>query len=486
MHPQWRQVRDLFERALEAQPPDVVAWVEHEAADSPEVRAEVLSLLRHHTRAGSFLVQPIADLLPNALAEARALEPGQTIGPYTVVREIGRGGMGRVYLATDGRLGRAVALKAIAPELTNDPSQRERLRREARAAAALAHPGICTIYALEEFDGDLYIAAEFVDGHTLRDEISGRHRPSARDVADTARQMASALASAHAGGITHRDLKPENVMRTADGRLKILDFGLARINAPASDPRTVHATRPGAVIGTPGYMAPEQLNGQPVDARTDVFAFGVMLYEYACGTHPFAAATPLAMAARVLESEAGPIDARCPDLAPSLAVVIERCLRKRPEERFDSGAEILKALGREDAARPVGRTAEWWRTHQLVAVALYFIASGLAWQIKEWVPGTPAPLFVAVAIAATAGAVFRGHLMFTERMNRPGLAVERRRAAPVTLVIDLLIAVALLSDGALLAPVRMLPATLTIALGVGVALARLVLEPSTTAAAFDA
>ena len=145
------------------------------------MRAEVRSLLDHHSRAGSFLTQPVAEAAPHLLEEEHTLEPGTVLGSYTVVREIGRGGMGRVYLASDGRLGRTVALKALAPQLTREPRHRDRLRREARAAAVLTHPGICTVYALEELDGELYIATEFVEGHTLRDEIAERHAAVARD-----------------------------------------------------------------------------------------------------------------------------------------------------------------------------------------------------------------------------------------------------------------------------------------------------------------
>ena len=193
------------------------------------MRAEVRSLLDHHSRAGSFLTQPVAEAAPHLLEDEHTLEPGTVLGSYTVVREIGRGGMGRVYLASDARLGRTVALKALAPQLTREAHHRDRLRREARAAAVLTHPGICTVYALEEFDGELYIATEFVEGHTLRDEIAAEQRPSLDAIVATARELASALASAHAKGITHRDLKPENVMRTQDGRIKMLDFGLARV-----------------------------------------------------------------------------------------------------------------------------------------------------------------------------------------------------------------------------------------------------------------
>src|SRR5262249_22548184 len=245
------------------------------------------------------------------------LPPGAVVGTYTIVREIGRGGMGRVYLATDARLGRTVALKALAPHLLRDPAQRERLRREARAAAMLSHPGICTVYALEEVDGDLFIATEFVDGRTLSEEIQSRHPRSSADVVRTAQELARALAAAHASGVVHRDLKPDNVMRTRDGRLKILDFGLARIESPRMPAGLV--TQPGVVVGTPAYMAPEQINGTAVDARADVFAYGVLMYEYACGVHPFEGGSPLAVVARVLESDARPLALRCPDLSSGMA-----------------------------------------------------------------------------------------------------------------------------------------------------------------------
>jgi serine/threonine protein kinase len=203
---QWHRVRALFESALDRPPADVERWLGDEAGDDDRVRAEVVSLLAHHARAGEFLTQPVADRLPDLLADDQPLSAGAVIGDYTIVREIGRGGMGRVYLANDARLNRPVALKALAPHLLQDPLQRERLRREARAAAALAHPGICTVFALEEIDGDLYIATEFIDGATLGEEIRSGRRPSEEQVARTARELAGALAAAHHAGIAHRDL----------------------------------------------------------------------------------------------------------------------------------------------------------------------------------------------------------------------------------------------------------------------------------------
>jgi len=318
---QRRRVRDLFEAALDRDPAGVESWVAREAGDDPIVRDEVLSLVEHHSRAGVFLSDPIVDRAPDLLEE-EPLAAGAVVGAYTIVREIGRGGMGCVYLASDARLGRTVALKALAPHLVREPAQRERLKREARAAAGLTHPGICTVYALEEIDGDLFIVTEFVDGHTLGEEIRSGRRPSSADVMRTAQELAAALASAHASGIVHRDLKPDNVKRGRDGRLKILDFGLAQFD-PAHAAPMPRVTQPGVMVGTPAYMAPEQIKGLPVDARADVFAFGVLLYEYACGVHPFEGSSTLAVVARVSRATRG----RSPRAAPSSRAVWPRSFR---------------------------------------------------------------------------------------------------------------------------------------------------------------
>lgn len=481
---QWRRVRELFERALDEAPPDVREWLAREAADDAAVAAEAASLLVNHGMASAFLLQPIVERMPELLAEDRAMDSGAIVGPYTIVREIGRGGMGRVYLATDSRLGRTVALKALPPAFARDHSQRERLRREAQAAASLAHPGICTIYALEEIDGELFMATEFVDGRTLREEIASGATPSADELERTASELAAALATAHARGLTHRDFKPENVMRARDGRLKILDFGLAlTVRAPAAG-QPPRVTLPGAFVGTPAYMAPEQLNGGPASPRSDVFAFGVVLYEYASGHHPFSANTALALAGRVLASDPRPIENVRPDVPPQLAAIIERCLRKEPEDRFTSASDIVSALERGAAPSSVRGVTPWWRRHQVTVVVLYAIACALAWQNKEWLHGFAEPLFLLIGVSATVASVFRGHLIFTERMNRASLHAERRRARSVTLGVDLIIALALTVDGLMVARQRPLMAVLTIGLGAGLALARIVVEPATTRAAF--
>lgn len=478
--PEQRQrARELFEAALEHEPANLVTWLESAAPDSA-VRDEVQSLLDHHSRAGAFLITPVVEAAPHLLDD-RALQPGTVLGSYTIVREVGRGGMGRVYLASDARLGRPVALKVLPPELTREPQHRERLRREARAAAALTHPGICTVYALEEFDGELYIATEFVEGHTLRQEISGGSRPSIETIVDTARQLAAALASAHERGITHRDLKPENIMRTADGRIKILDFGLARIEAAPGG--TLTSAVPGAVVGTPAYMAPEQIEGRTVGPAADVFAFGVLIYEWICGRHPFHAGTALAMLARAMESNPEPLCKRT-DVPLWLSEAIDRALRKSPAERFSSASELLTAFDhREVTKERSAGVSTWWRTHQVVAIVLYIIASARAWQIKEWMR-EPVTLwaFLLMGIAASVGGIVRGHLVFTDVMNRPHLVSELRRTYRVRLFTDLLLAGLLTIDALLLAEVYPLPAVLTIALAAGIGLAALLMEPTTTAA----
>jgi hypothetical protein len=482
---QQRRVRDLFEAALDQPDADVRGWIERAAADDSAVRDEVLSLVRHHSSAGRFLELGIDELTTQLLVNEEALTPGAVVGSYTIVRELGRGGMGRVYLASDSRLGRQVALKVLAPHLLSDVRQRERLRREARAAAGLTHPGICTVYALEEINGSLYIASEFIDGRTLRDEIQSGARPAAAAVARTALELTEALASAHAAGVVHRDLKPENIMRTAAGRLKILDFGLARIEQPDRAPGSF-ASIPGTVMGTPAYMAPEQINGRPVDARADVFALGVLLYEYASGTHPFHASTMLATVGRIMNSEVTPLSALGVNADSAVDRVIRRSLEKAPEDRFASAGEIVQALKSGSIALPeASQHTTWWRVHQVIVFILYVAAVINGWRIKDLVE-TPVTLalFLGLGAVSTIGAVLRGHLMFTERVNGRRFARERRRTASVLRTSDLLVAALLVGDGVAIASRSAVSAAITLSLGLGLAAAALVLEPATTAAAF--
>jgi hypothetical protein len=461
----WTAIRNLFERALDADDPP--QWVAGQRDVATQVRGEVLSLLHHHRTAGNFLEQP-----PQLLDDP-VLPPGTAVGSYTIVRQAGTGGRGRVYVANDERLRRRVAIKALRPR--SGSALPDELRREARAAAALNHPGICTVYALEEIDGELFMVSELVEGRTLRQEFNSGPPPSAEHVLATARQLAAALACAHGAGVVHGDLKPENVMRTYDGRLKVLDFGLARVT---HDPDLL-------LGGTPGYMPPEVVNGQPADRRADVFAFGVLLYEQACGVHPFAEATSEAIVERVLTAEPTPILERRPEFPRALAEMIDRCLRKAPAERFGSASDVTRRLEMAGDS-PAPRALWWWRAHQLVVCALYATAAAAGWWIRSAGGGWATSLFPLIAVAATAAAIVRGHLLFSESLHRIRFAAERRRSAPLTLALDAAIALLLLSGGALVGDIAPLGAAAAAALGVGLAIARLLIEPSTTRAAWPA
>ena len=343
----WRQVGELFHRALEHGPEERPRFLDEACGGDPALRAEVDSLLAHHDDGAPPVVPTPPEVVPTPPgvvptppevvptppegvptppedapaggdADKPELAAGRRLGPYRIVRKLGEGGMGVVHLAEDTRLGRRVAIKALPPRFTRDERRRRRLRREARAAASLTHPGIATVYALEEFDGSLCIVSEYVPGETLRQELAAGPLPPA-DLLDTATAIARALAAAHEGNVLHRDLKPENVIRvrdtgTGDAGIKIVDFGLARFGDPeAGAASATQLTAPGAMLGTPGYMAPEQIRGEPVDFRADIFAFGVLLFELATGSHPFTSATPVSTVARVLE--ATPPDLR--QLAPA-------------------------------------------------------------------------------------------------------------------------------------------------------------------------
>jgi hypothetical protein len=489
-HEAWQRVRELFEGILDVEPSLRAEWLRSQAA-SAAVKAEVESLIDHHSRAGAFLENPVAERLPDLFEEDDTLEPGSILGHYKIVREIGRGSMGRVYLADDVNLGRAVALKAIAPHAAGDPSYRERLRREARAAAGMTHPGIGIGHALEDFDGQLFIVSEFVDGRTLRDEMAQQPVPDAVAIDKTARDLADALAAAHSRGITHRDFKPENVMRDQTGRLKVLDFGLAHSSeagSPASS-RLAMTTLPGVLVGTPAYMAPKQLNGERADARADVFAYGVVMYEYASGVHPFGASTPIGLLARVLESDARPLGDRMPHIPGAVAAVVDRCLRKSAAERFASAAEIVSALQEGSRAPSASRRyaeSAWWRTHQLVLIAVYACAGVLAWSIKE---AFREPLllwsFIAIGIWAATAGIVRAHLFFTSSINPSRLKNEYFRVRRTLRVVDLLMAAGLGVDGLRIAQARPLWGVLTFGLAAGIALATLLMEPATSAAFFE-
>ncbi len=278
-----------------------------------------------------------------------SLTAGQRLGPYEVLGPLGAGGMGEVYRARDTRLGRDVAIKRLRPELASDEDRRKRFEREARAASALNHPHIVSLYDIGEDEGVLFMAMELVEGKTLRQSL-GDERPSPRRILDLAVQAAGGLARAHADGIVHRDLKPENLMLSRDGYLKILDFGLAKLVEPertgsASDVATaISGTQAGTVLGTVGYMSPEQAAGRAVDFRSDQFSLGTILYEMAAGKKPFERDSGAETLTAIIREEPEPLLSAAPRLPTPLRWVIERCLAKDPEERYASTKDLAREL----------------------------------------------------------------------------------------------------------------------------------------------
>ncbi len=276
----------------------------------------------------------------------------ELISHYRIISKIGAGGMGEVYLAEDTRLDRKVALKLLPEEFTRSEDRLRRFTQEARSASALNHPNIITIYDIGQAGASHFIATEFIEGHTLRQHMK-RSAMTVGELLDVAVQTASALNAAHQAGIVHRDIKPENIMIRPDGYVKVLDFGLAKLVEPTSTSTSADtqaptiartATEPGLLLGTLGYMSPEQARGKEVDARTDVFSFGVLLYEAVTGRSPFEGETTSDIIASILRSEPQPISFFLPEAPTELQRIISKALRKDKEERYQTMKDMLVDL----------------------------------------------------------------------------------------------------------------------------------------------
>jgi hypothetical protein len=272
-----------------------------------------------------------------------ALNPGTKLGPYEVVAPAGAGGMGEVYRARDARLNRDVAVKILPTEFSRDPDRLHRFQQEAQAVAALNHPNIMAIHDFGEHERSPYIVAELLEGETLRERLRGGAL-STRKATDYAEQIARGLAAAHEKGIVHRDLKPENIFITRDGRVKILDFGLAKLarqGIPATDAATlVSQTEPGVVMGTVGYMSPEQVRGQTSDHRSDLFSFGAILYEMLSGRRAFRGETSVETMSAILKEDPPELAETNRSVPPALERIVRHCLEKNPEERFQSARDV--------------------------------------------------------------------------------------------------------------------------------------------------
>jgi serine/threonine-protein kinase len=400
----WKKLDALFHEVLELQGEARAAHLAKMCGDDGQLRAEAERLLAAHERESSFIDSPI-------FAEDAALTDdgdespvGRSIGHYKIVSLLGRGGMGEVYLAEDSRLERKVALKVLPAAFTQDRDRVRRFEREAKAASALNHPNILTIHEIGEVDGAHYIVSEFVEGETLRERM--RREPLSLTAAlDVGQQVAGALAAAHAAGITHRDIKPENVMLRPDGLVKVLDFGLAKLTEPSratvdTDKLATNQslTEPGQVMGTPHYMSPEQARGVGVDARSDIFSLGVVLYEMIAGQPPFVGATPTDIIISIVQQEPGPL----PEAPQELEQVVAKALCKDREERYQTAREMLAALKglkqhlesetKLDRASGVAARQTWpWRKVAVAGVVVVLLAVAWLW-LAQRKPEAPAPV----------------------------------------------------------------------------------------------
>jgi eukaryotic-like serine/threonine-protein kinase len=346
---------------------------------------------------------------------------GSTLGHYRIVRALGRGGMGEVYAAEDTKLNRLIALKVLPPATAGDPDRLARFQREAQAIAALNHPHVVIIHSVEEAQGAHFLTMELVDGPTLAALIPPNGFPL-RQLLTIAVPLADAISAAHAQGVVHRDLKPSNVMLGAGARVKVLDFGLAKLREEALRPldaagaTTARLTTVNQVFGTPAYMSPEQAEGRPVDHRTDIFSLGVLLYELATGTRPFQGATAVSVISSILKDTPAPVLEARPDLPPDLDRIIRRCLAKDPERRYQTALDVRNDLEDLQQQTTVGETApppralreRRPRAQALVLLAGVAIVALLAVGLSRWLARSPSADGTSIA-----------HTVFTQLTSQP-------------------------------------------------------------------
>jgi serine/threonine protein kinase/TolB-like protein/Flp pilus assembly protein TadD len=356
MNDRWQQVEQLYHAALERGAVERGAFLAEACAGDEALRREVESLLSYEDQAENFIESPALEVAAKMMAEepGATVVAGQMIKHYQITSPLGAGGMGEVYLAEDTRLERRVAIKFLPALLTKDKRHLRRFEQEARAVAALSHPNVCVIHeVVETGEGRHCIVMEYVEGVTLRERIAER-RMNVSEAIDAAIQVASALSAAHIAGIVHRDIKPENIMLRRDGYVKILDFGLAKLTEEESGPLDSEGetrarefkTLPGMVMGTVAYMSPEQARGLPVDARTDVWSLGVVLYEMLAGHQPFDGATPTDVIISIAGREPEPLANCAPEVPIQSEEIVNKALAKDREERYQTADDLLIDLKR--------------------------------------------------------------------------------------------------------------------------------------------
>jgi serine/threonine protein kinase len=386
----WQQVEELFHAALQLPPGARDRFLSEACGSQEALRAEVAALLAaHETPDGQPLdaaIQAVAGQFLTATG-GTSLE-GLLIRQYEIRARLGHGGMGEVYLAYDNQLCRQVALKRLRVPLAALPHAKQRFRREAQAAAQLDHPNVCTIHEVLEVDAECFIVMQYIAGETLAARL--QHAPLALEQAlDCAIQIAAALGAAQAAGIIHRDLKPHNIMLSAQGQVKVLDFGIAKFARPAGAGLATPAltTNPALILGTPNYMSPEQARGETVDARSDLFSLGVVLYEMLTGQPPFAAPAASEVLANVLKTEPAPLRTLLPAASPALEAVLQKALAKPVEQRYQTAQALMDDLRQVQQipveARPSRLNGAWrgGRAGGVAALVLLLLTvSWLAWR----------------------------------------------------------------------------------------------------------
>src|SRR6266496_4252154 len=344
-------VEEIFHAALDQESDQVGAFLNTACAGDELLRRKVEALLASHQGAGSFIETPAAGIAARLIENGQADSlVGRTIGHYKISKRIGTGGMGEVYLATDVTAGRKAALKLLPSRFTSDAERLQRFQQEAHALVGLNHPNILTVYEIGEDHSTHYIASELIEGETLRQRLMrGRMRLS--EVVDVTIQVASALAAGHETGIVHRDIKPENIMLRPDGYVKVLDFGIAKlaeqevpVTIPTDEALLLVETNLGSILGTVRYMSPEQACGAQVDATTDIWSLGVVLYEMVTGNAPFTGDTPKEVMSSILEKEPPPLTRYIAHAPTELQQVVSKTLRRDRSQRYHSAPELLQAL----------------------------------------------------------------------------------------------------------------------------------------------
>ena len=347
----WARIDRLLDDAMDRDKQSRAAFLDEACRGDEELRRDVESLLEAHSRSQPFLSTPALDVAARQLAgETHLSLVGKQFGSYQVLSMLGAGGMGEVYLARDERLGRKLALKLLPRGFTRDADRVRRFEKEARAASALNHPNIITIYEMGEMAGTYFIASEFVEGQTLR-QLIDRGPIRTTNSVDICAQVADALAAAHNAGLVHRDLKPENVMVRPDGYVKVLDFGLVKLIEQAApkdnhEPSDPHRTNPGTVLGTVAYMSPEQASGIEVDHRSDIFSLGVLMYELITSVAPFKGDSAISTLAAIIHHQPAPLRSLDPDADVEIERIVSRALEKDRDLRYQTAGDLRAELKR--------------------------------------------------------------------------------------------------------------------------------------------